>query len=219
MYVPPAFRIDRAACLAFAAERGFGLVVACDGGRPTASPLPFVIDYAADGTPRVGFHMARHNPLAELAAHGGHWLLAVTGADTYVSPDWYQSPDQVPTWLYEAVHLGGPVRMRGSGAMPGHLDTLSEKFESWLDPKPHWHADKVTPGRRKALMNAIVAVEMTVETIEGSLKLNQHKSDADHVAVANALAGQDDNSARTLAARMVALRPHLNYEPEAALCD
>ncbi len=64
MYVHPAFRIDRAASLAFAAARGFGLVVACDGGQPAASPLPFRLDYANDGTPRLGFHVARNNPLA-----------------------------------------------------------------------------------------------------------------------------------------------------------
>ena len=61
------------------------------------------------------------------------------------------------------------------------------------------------------LLKAIVAVEMTIETVEGSFKLNQHKSDADHVAVANALARQDDPSARAVARRMVALRPHLDY--------
>ena len=32
MYIPPAFRIDEAASLAFAAVRGFGLVIACAEG-------------------------------------------------------------------------------------------------------------------------------------------------------------------------------------------
>ena len=62
------------------------------------------------------------------------------------------------------------------------------------------------------LTQAIVAIEMLVETVEGKFKLNQHKSDADHVAVASALGRQDDPGARAIAARMVALRPHLLYE-------
>jgi len=53
------------------------------------------------------FHVARNNPLAKLADGKSQWLMAVTGADAYVSPDWYVSPDQVPTWLYQAVHLTG----------------------------------------------------------------------------------------------------------------
>ena len=66
--------------------------------------------YADDGTPQALFHVARHNPLVKLADGTSSWLLAVTGADAYVSPDWYVSPDQVPTWLYQAVHLTGTVR-------------------------------------------------------------------------------------------------------------
>ena len=59
MYVHPAFRIDRTACLAFAAARGFGSVVAYDGERPVASPLPFLLHYRDDGTPCAQFHVAR----------------------------------------------------------------------------------------------------------------------------------------------------------------
>ena len=72
----------------------------------------------------------------------------------------------------------------------------------------------MTPGRREALMKAIVAIEMAVESVDGSFKLNQHKSDADHTAVAAALAGQDDAGARAIAAHMMGLRPHLHYELE-----
>jgi transcriptional regulator len=212
MYVHPAFHVDRGAGLSFAAERGFGTVIACDGGRPVASPLPFHISYAPDGTPRVAFHVARANPLAALAEAGGTWLISVMGADAYVSPDWYASPDQVPTWLYQSVQLSGPVRATAVEALPHHLDDLSAQFEAWLAPKPVWTADKITPGRRKMLMKAIVGIEMHVETVEGSLKLNQHKSDADQAAVAAALRSRPDGASRELAARMIAMRPHLTYE-------
>ena len=105
-----------------------------------------------------------------------------------MSPDWYASPEQVPTWLYEAVHLSGPVRVIPGDHTRGHTERLSGTFEQWLAPKPEWKLDKVSDKRREMLLKAIVAVEMTIETIEGNFKLNQHKSDADHVAVANALA-------------------------------
>jgi transcriptional regulator len=213
MYAHPAFQTDRTTSLAFAAARGFGLVIACVDGHPCASPLPFRIDYAADGTPRAAFHVARNNPLAEAAAGGGHWLLAVQGADAYLSPDWYASPDQVPTWLYQSVHLAGPVRALAADELVAHLDDLSEVFETRLLSKPVWRVDKVAPARRKMLMKAILGIEMTIQTVEGSFKLNQHKSDADLVAVAQALAGQAGEASRTLAARMMGMRPHLAVEP------
>jgi len=110
MYTPSPFKSDRTASLAFAEARGFGLACAWDGAKPVASSLPFYLTSANDGTPRALFHVARHNPLIKLADGTTSWLLAVNGADAYVSPDWYVSPDQVPTWLYQAVHLTGPVR-------------------------------------------------------------------------------------------------------------
>jgi transcriptional regulator len=209
MYTPPIFKSDRAASLAFAQVRGFGTVCAWDGSRPIASSLPFYLAFADDGTPQMAFHVARHNPLLKLADGTSSWLMAVTGADAYVSADWYVSPDQVPTWLYQAVHLTGTVRRLSDSELGPHLDALSAKFENWLAPKPPWMSSKMTAGRLAAMKQAIVGMVMTVEQIEGSFKLNQHKSDVDHVAVANALAQQPDAAAQALAGEMRALRPQL----------
>jgi transcriptional regulator len=211
MYVNAHSKVHPAAGLAFAAARGFGLVIACDGGRPAASHLPFRLIEQDGKVPKLEFHVARVNPLGQIAEKGGTWLVAVQGHDAYVSPDWYASADQVPTWLYEAVHLSGPVRVVPGDHTRGHTERLSGTFETWLAPKPEWKLDKMPERRREMLLSAIVAVEMTIESIEGNFKLNQHKSDADQVAVANALSAQSDPSAREIAKRMKALRPHLDY--------
>jgi len=207
------FKPDRAASLAFAQARGFGLVCAWDGARPIASSLPFYLTFADDGTPRAAFHVARHNPLAKLADGTTSWLLAVTGADAYVSPDWYVSPDQVPTWLYQVVHLTGTVRPLSDDELAVQIDTLSAKFEDWLLPKKPWTSSKMTAGRLDSLKKAIVGLVMTIEEIEGSFKLNQHKSDADHAAIASALVQRQDEAAQTIGKQMVALRPQLDYNP------
>jgi len=211
MYTPPMFKPDRAASLAFAEARGFGTFCAWDGNKPIASLLPFYLDYAADGTARAAFHVARHNPLVKLAGGTSSWLLAVSGADAYVSPDWYVSPDQVPTWLYQAVHLTGPVRKLSDDELAVQIDTLSAKFENWLAPKKPWTSSKMTAGRLEAMKKAIVGLVMTVEEIEGSFKLNQHKSDVDHAAIASALTQRNEEAARAIATQMIALRPQLDY--------
>ncbi|MCA1453843.1 FMN-binding negative transcriptional regulator [Bradyrhizobium sp. BRP22] len=206
MYTPPPFKPDRAASLAFAEARGFGLVCAWDGAKPIASPLPFYLSYAADGTPRATFHLARHNPLVKLAGTLS-WLLAVTGADAYVSADWYVSPDQVPTWLYQAVHLTGPVRPLSDHELAVQIDTLSAKYENRLLPKKPWTSAKMTAARLEAMKKAIVGLEMTVEEVEGSFKLNQHKSETDYAAVAGALASRTDAGAQQIADLMREARP------------
>jgi len=219
MYAQPAFKVHPAASLAFAAARGFGLVIACDGGRPVASPLPFRLIEQDGKVPKLEFHVARGNPLGAMAEKGGTWLVAVQGHDAYVSPDWYASAEQVPTWLYEAVHLSGPVRVIPGDHTRGHVERLSDTFEAWLAPKPIWKLDKVGDRRREMLLTAITAVEMTVESVEGSFKLNQHKPDADHVAIVNALSQQADPSAQAIAQRMRALRPYLDYASRAPVSE
>lgn len=217
MYVNTHFKVHPATALAFAAARGFGIVMTCDGGRPVASHLPFRLIEQDGKVPKLEFHVARANALGAIAEKGGTWMVAVQGPDAYVSPDFYASPDQVPTWLYEAVHLSGPVRVIGGDHTRGHTERLSNTFETWLAPKPEWKLDKVTDKRREMLLKAIVAVEMTIESIEGNFKLNQHKGDEDHIAVASALAKQSDPSAQAIAKRMVALRPHLDYSGKVAV--
>jgi len=207
------FKPDRGASLGFAQARGFGTVCAWDGHKPIASSVPFILTSADDGTPLAAFHVARGNPLARLADATSSWLLAVNGADAYVSADWYSSPDQVPTWLYQAVHLTGPVRKFSDSELGPHLDMLSAKFENWLAPKTPWTSSKMTAARLETLKKAIVGLVMTVEEIEGSFKLNQHKSDVDHAAIASALMQGHDEAAQTIANQMVALRPHLDYKP------
>jgi transcriptional regulator len=212
MYTPPMFKPDRAASLAFAEARGFGTVCAWDGAKPIASSLPFYLSFADDGTPRAAFHVARNNPLIKCADGKTQWLMAVNGADAYVSPDWYVSPDQVPTWLYQAVHLTGTVRTLSDSELGLHLDALSAKFEGWLAPKTPWMSSKMTAGRLDAMKKAIVGLVMSVDEVEGSFKLNQHKSDADYVAIASALMQRPDDATQTIGNEMVALRPHLDYK-------
>ncbi len=207
MYTPPPFKPDRAAGLAFAQARGFGLACAWDGGKPIASPLPFYLEYADDGTPQALFHVARHNPLVRLADGTSSWLLAVTGADAYVSPNWYVSPDQVPTWLYQAVHLAGVVRPLSDDELALQIDTLSAKFENRLPPKKPWTSAKMTAGRLEAMKKAIVGLVMTVAEVEGSFKLNQHKSETDYAAVAGALGSQSEAGAQQIAHLMRQARP------------
>lgn len=209
MYTPLPFKPDRTACLSFATRRGFGVVCAWDGSKPVAAPVPFTLQFSSDGTPLVTFHLARQNPLARLGDGRTPLVLVVNGADAYVSADWYASPDQVPTWLYQSVQLTGPAALLSDDELATHLDAVSATFESSLAPKPPWTIAKMSPGRRAAMTKAIVGMMLRVDQVEGSFKLNQHKSDADHVVVSTALSQRDEPGARQIASAMRALRPHL----------
>ncbi len=76
--------------------------------------------------------------------------------------------------------------------------------------------------RMEALKKGIVGLVMTIEEVEGTFKLNQHKSDVDHIAIALEMNAQPDEAAKTIGQRMVALRPSLEYKsstPASAAAD
>ena len=209
----PAFAWPRDEALAFAAQRGFGLVAASDTSGPRGSHVPFTLRYEGERTV-LTFHLTAANPLVPLA-DGRPFLVAVWGPDAYISNDWYATPDHVSTCLYEAVHLTGPAQRLERAANRAHGDDLLETFEERLAPKPPWSLATMEERKRQAMLAAIVTIEMSVERVEGQRKLNQHKLDEDHVAVANRLAAADDAAGREIAGKLRALRPHLVYAPDA----
>jgi transcriptional regulator len=196
--------------LQFAAERGFGIVVAADERGPRASHVPFVLRTGEAGTV-AQVHFTARNPLVELADGVRRFLLIVPGADSYVSNDWYASADNVSTWLYEAVHLSGIAHQRELGDNRAHGDALLEASEARL-PKQPWDLTRMEPNKRETMLASIRVIDIAIDQVEGQSKLNQHKSDEDHVAVANELARSQDSASRSLARKMRALRPALAYE-------
>ena len=182
MYIPAAFKADDDTALAFAAKRGFGTLVAVDGGRPVASHLPFLLHRGEDRL-WVELHVARVNPLHEIIARAPDVLLTVMGPDAYISPDWYVSADQVSTWNYVSVHLSGTARMVPQLENLGHVDRLSAHFEAQLLPKTPWTSAKMTPAKRETMLRAIVGLQIDVTKVEAQWKLGQHKSAADQEGV------------------------------------
>ena len=205
------FRIEESRALAFAAERGFGVIVAADERGPRGSHVPFVIQQRDDRV-IVQIHLTARNPLVELADSIRRFLLIVAGDDAYISNDWYASHDNVSTWLYEAVHLSGVAHLREGGENRGHGDALLAVSEARL-PKQPWELTQMEPTKRETMLASIRVIDLVVDQIEGQLKLNQHKSDEDHVAVAKQLARVAETGSRRLAEKMRSLRPQLRYEP------
>jgi transcriptional regulator len=208
----PQFRIEEERALAFAANRGFGVVVAADERGPRASHVPFVVSRRDDRV-IVQVHFTARNPLVELADGVRRFLLIVSGDDAYISNDWYASRDNVSTWLYEAVHLSGVAHLRDRDVNRGHGDALLAVAEARL-PKQPWELTAMEPAKRESMLASIRVIDLDVDQVEGQAKLNQHKSDEDHVAVANQLARAEETGSRRLAEKMRALRPGLRYDVE-----
>ena len=174
MHPNPAFRAeDRARHLDFARRRAFGTLAVNAEPAPLLSHVPFLLDETGD---TADLHLVRSNPIARLGAVDA--VIAVTGPDGYVSPDWYEVPDQVPTWNYVAVHLRGRLEPLPHETMRDMLDRQSAHFEDQLHPKRPWTTDKMTPEVLDRMMRQILPFRFRVEDVQGTWKLNQNKDDA-----------------------------------------
>ena len=194
--------------LEFARERGFGVLAVDDEGAagPLLSHIPFLV---AEGGGAVHAHLVRSNPIARrlLAGERGA-VLAASGPDGYVSPDWYGvEPDQVPTWNYVAVHLRGTLRLRPEETLRPHLDALSARFEHELRPKPPWRTSKVSADRLAGMMRAIVPIELAVEAVDGTWKLNRNKTDEVRLRAAEHMGAEGFGQETALLAQLMRTPP------------
>ena len=173
---------DRAQNLDFARTRAFGVLAVSTAEAPLISHVPFLL--SEDGT-SADLHLVRSNPITRVLKSPQAARLAVSGPDGYVSPDWYGLADQVPTWNYVAVHLTGSLEQRPQDELLGLLDRQSAFYEARLLPKPPWHSDKMEPEALERMMRMIVPVRLSIETVEGTWKLNQNKPESARTAVAD----------------------------------
>ena len=177
---------DTARNLSYARERGFGVLAANAEGGPLLSHVPFLLNQAGDV---AELHLVRSNPIARALQEPLLVKIAVTGPDTYISPDWYGVPDQVPTWNYVAVHLAGVLELRPQEELLDLLDRQSAFYEDRLLPKPPWKTAKMTKDVLQKMMRQIVPCRMRVTGVDGTWKLNQNKPDAVRLAAADHVAG------------------------------
>lgn len=187
MHPATAFRVeDVEVLLDWLAQRPFVTLAAAPTGRPLVAHAPVIVRREAEGL-ALDFHLSRSNALSPFIAQGFAAVAVALGPEAYVSPDWYVSADQVPTWNYVSVEAEGPVSVLGGEDLTRLLDDLSDLEEARLAPKPPWRREKMSPGRFEAMSRGIIGARLTVERLEGVFKLSQNKSAEDREAAAAAL--------------------------------
>ena len=201
MHPNPAYRgTETADNIAFSRERGFGVLALNGPEVPMLSHVPFLV--SEDGH-SADLHLVRSNPISRAVNAPTPARLAVSGPDSYISPDWYDAEDQVPTWNYVAVHLTGTLSPLPDADLPGLLERLSEHFEQRLLPKPIWSQSKMDPDALARMLRMIRPFRLTISQVQGTWKLAQNKTDAMRHAAADQVAAFGFGSdPRTLAALM-----------------
>lgn len=199
MYIPAHFREnDRAVLFEFIRENSFGLLVTAADNVPTATHLPFTLDAATGANGVLRAHVARANPQWKQLEPEREILVVFAGEHSYISPTWYASAPNVPTWNYTAVHAYGTPRILTVDEMRPLLVELTGQYEG----EQGWSLDAVSAEYTDKLVRAIVGIEITITRLEGKWKMSQNKSDADRDGVVHALENQPNSMAQTVAETM-----------------
>lgn len=183
MHPNPIYRpATREANLTFARERGFGILMVNGDDGPLAAHVPFVMSPHGDA---LDIHLVRSNPVVRVLNAPTHALIAVSGADAYISPDWYGMEDQVSTWNYVAVHLRGRLELLPQETLRSQIDRLSALFEDRLLPKKPWKSSKMNEEALARMMRAICPLRLIIESVDGTWKLSQNKPEAARLGAAD----------------------------------
>lgn len=182
MHPDPAFRLDEAACHRVARQVGFAHVFVHGTAGAGVIHAPCTLDAAGD----LSFHCSARNRVTPLLADA-RAIASFSPLDGYVSPDWYVTLGQVPTWNYVAVEAEGRLEPLSRAALIAQVDALGDAHEARLAPKPAWTRDKVDPAAYERMVDAIRGFVIRVEAWRGTAKLSQNKPAADRAGVSAAL--------------------------------
>lgn len=205
MYNPPHFTISDTAWMHdFIGRNAFATLATAVDGAVHFAYAPVLLEKTPAPLGTVYFHLARNNPLASLA-DGSVVKIGIMGSHAYVSPDWYKSDDQPPTWNYMAVEGAGRVQRLDEAESITYLSRLSAEQESYLAPKPQWSLARLEPVRLKQLLLGIVWFRLPLDNLEGKAKLSQNRSQADVAGVIAALRERGDDAGAAIASAMQTL--------------
>jgi len=194
MYIPAHFRESRADVLhEFIGRHPLATLVVRTTSGLEANHIPMELDVPGEGAPRLRGHVARANPVWQLALVGEPVLAIFTGPQHYVTPSWYPSKQRhgkvVPTWNYSAVHAEGRIRFVDDSQwlrpLVGALTSAHEQRREapWaLEDAPGDYVD--------AMLRAIVGFEIEVTSLSGKFKASQNRDAEDREGVAHGLAAE-----------------------------
>ncbi len=171
-------------------------------GQLIANHIPFVLDAKHGSHGRLLAHVSRANSVWRELIGGAPSVVMFMGPSAYITPSWYPGKHQhgkvVPTWNYVTVHAHGMARaMEDTCWILDVLNRLtdtqeSQRTEPWkVSDAPSAYIDK--------MLRAVVGIEITIDRVEGRLKVSQDEDEQDRRGTVEALQHSTDASTQVLA--------------------
>jgi transcriptional regulator len=174
-YRPPYFRADDPeTLLALIARYPLATMITWNGAEPSLTHLPMLAT-RHEGALQLEGHIARAND--QWRGGDGPAIAIFRIADHYISPGWYATKRRdarvVPTFDYVAIEARGMTRfIHGESWLLAFLRRLTDSQEALVGGT--WSVEDAPEDYLETQLRAIVGVEMKVDTIAGTFKLNQN---------------------------------------------
>lgn len=187
MYIPRLFKeIDFQKTTEFIRQHSFGILVSSVDGLAVATHLPFHL-IEKEGELYLQTHLARANPQWKTLSETTDVLVIFQGANTYISPTWYDHLN-VPTMNYQVAHVHGKPRIvQDTSEVYELLKHQIEQQESQLGQRnpgaQSGQAYNIASLPEKFLhteMRGLVGLEVKVARMEASFKLSQNRDEANY---------------------------------------
>lgn len=171
--------------------------------KPFINHLPIIFSSRFGDEKILLGHMSKRNPQWQHFKENSDGTLIISGGHTYITPQWYKSGLDVPTWNYAVAHLHGRIELIES--FDGQIEILKQLahfFERssatpWSFELPEDLIDET------ALTTAIISFKFHIETIDARFKLSQNRSLEDRLGVIEGLSQRTDDMSKLVRKMMI----------------
>ena len=171
--------------------------------KPFINHLPVIFSNLPNEEKILIGHMAKRNPQWQHFKENPECTIIINGEHTYITPKWYKSGRDVPTWNYAVAHLHGKIELVESFDQQVEvLQQLSHFFES-PSPDP-WDFELPDDLLDEAsLTSAIISFKFHIEKIEAKFKLSQNRPNEDKQGIIDGLKDRKDDMSRIVREMMI----------------
>lgn len=172
------------------------LISVSEAGNPFISHIPVVSEFQDGRVVAIRGHLALKNPHVKILQTRGKVTAVFHGPHTYISPLWYKSGRDVPTWNYCVVNVEGELKLEADfESICTNLKELTAEFEGpsgWQFELPD---DLNKP---ELLTRAIVAFTIVPALVNSKFKLSQNRALMDRNGVIEGLSQRTDDQSREI---------------------
>jgi transcriptional regulator len=168
-------------------------------GKPVATHIPVLMEERGEKHYLLG-HVMKKQEHTRAFAENSQVLAVFSGSHTYVSASWYEHKQVASTWNYQAVHASGALQFLPDEGLLRVITKLTETFED--DHQSPSLVRKMDPAYVSRMMEAIVAFEIEIESIEHVFKLSQNRDEQSYENIIHRLQ-QKDADAQVIADAML----------------